>query len=150
MENIRHTILPDYNLIYIYVEGAHSMAKFAKYALAITEQDPQWVLGMNTLLDCRNARVPARSETDESDSKDLTNHVTDRTRFPAHRKFVTVVGDNQVTFGVTRMRSVPLDGSLLENNILKTIPEALAWLELPADTLEGLSFENATSLKFDD
>lgn len=129
MSSLSYNIYPELNLVFIKATGNISVETFFGSVLAISD-DPEFVRGMSTLLDCTESEVPAISREDEQSYEKVVDELTDETARDYKRKLAVLAGENLAAFGVSRMRQVPLSDSLLEMHVFRELEEALDWLEL--------------------
>ena len=123
------------------------MRYFTEYLLAIPEQDPRYILGMNTLLDCRLATDPAKTTPrDDTEYRLVLDQIAKSRRATQRRKLAVVVAD-LVSFGLSRMRAAPLLDSLLEFGVYQSVPEALLWLGLPVELEKDLIVDDLIQLQ---
>lgn len=129
MSSLSDSIYPELNLVFIRATGNISVKSFFGSVLAISD-DPKFVRGMSTLIDCTKLEVPATSMEDEQKYDEVVGELTDAQVRNYKRKLAVLAGDNLAAFGVSRMRQVPLSDSLLEMHVFRELREALEWLEL--------------------
>ncbi len=141
MSSLSYSIYPELNLVFIKATGNISVDSFFGSVLAISD-DPEFVRGMSTLLDCTESEVPAISREDEQSYEKVVDELTDETARDYKRKLAVLAGENLAAFGVSRMRQVPLSDSLLEMHVFKELKEALDWLDVAIPSGTTLSAEN--------
>ena len=141
LAGLSYTIYPEHNLVYMKLTGGIAIDAFIRSVLAVAD-DPAFVRGMSTLLDCTEAEVPASSREDEKTYEQFAEELTNEETRGYRRKLAVVAGDNLAAFGVSRMREVPLSDSLLEMHVFRGQDEALEWLELNTSLSPTLSADN--------
>lgn len=125
-----YNIYPQHSLIFIQVTGEQDILSFGEYIFQILD-DPRCVPGMNTLLDCRESDVLARSQDEERRYNRFIERLTSDQDSPT-RKVAVVAGSNLAAFGVSRMREVPLTDTQIDMQVFRETRDALIWLELSA------------------
>ena len=131
--SFRHNIYPELNLVYIQATGENTVDEFSRYALAIPNIDERYVVGMNTLLDCRNAEVPAKDPLEENKFHQFADKITSEEDGFVSKRRQAIVAPTAIAFGVTRMRTVALADSQIDYGVFRTMEEAQAWLDLSED-----------------